>query len=275
MRVLHLIDSGGLYGAEIVVLNLMEAQKKMGFHPMLLSMGDIEGPKDIEIDAQRRGLDCITLRFGKRLLINGSKKILYHTKVLGSHIIHSHGYKGNILLSMLPRALCNFATVTTLHGWTSKHAFTKISIYKYLDALAIMRFDAAIAVSSNLLKHPLLRLLGIRPIVINNGIPRLNFQTNSFQKECTEIAGRCESKFSILSIGRLSPEKGFDILIQAMAKTVSHGYDFSLVVVGDGQDRPLLAHLAEKENISDRVHLVGYRDKAFRYIPCFDVGGDF
>lgn len=42
MKVLHLIDSGGLYGAEKMVLNLMEEQIKMGDSPMLLSAGTRE-----------------------------------------------------------------------------------------------------------------------------------------------------------------------------------------------------------------------------------------
>ena len=33
MRILHVIDSGGFYGAEVVTLNLMEAQEKMGLLP--------------------------------------------------------------------------------------------------------------------------------------------------------------------------------------------------------------------------------------------------
>ena len=40
MKILHIIDSGGLYGAEVLTLNLMEAQTKLDLHPTLLSIGD-------------------------------------------------------------------------------------------------------------------------------------------------------------------------------------------------------------------------------------------
>ena len=57
MKVLHLIDSGGLYGAEKMVLNLMEEQIKMGDSPMLLSAGAHEdGEKAIELEARHRNL---------------------------------------------------------------------------------------------------------------------------------------------------------------------------------------------------------------------------
>jgi hypothetical protein len=77
MKILHVIDSAGLYGAEGVALNLMEAQEKLGLYPTLLSIGDNGvGQKDIEIEAKRRGLDTEVLRFRNGLNLKGSMEIL-------------------------------------------------------------------------------------------------------------------------------------------------------------------------------------------------------
>src|SRR4030042_1785419 len=101
MRILHAIDSDGLYGAEMVLLCLMESQKQMGLHPMLLSLGDTAvGPKEIDIEAKERGLNVFPLRFQKGLNIKGAFKILELAWSLESQIIHSHGYKANILLGI-------------------------------------------------------------------------------------------------------------------------------------------------------------------------------
>jgi len=272
-RVIHIIDSGGLYGAEVVILNLMEAQKAMGVDPVLLSIGDTGAdPKEVEKEARRRGLACIPLRFGKGLNLKGAMKIVDSAIALDAHILHSHGYKGNILLGLLPHKLRRLPAVTTLHGWTSKHWFTKLTLYKSLDALAIKRFHTVISVSSSLLKHPLLRCLGIRPIVIENGIPPLRFDAHSFEKDCPQIAERCSKhRFKVISMGRLSPEKGFDVLVRAITKTVSHGLDTCLVLFGEGGERQALSRLAEAEKIHDRVHFAGYGDKPFRFIPYFDA----
>ena len=40
MKVLHIIDSGGLYGAETVLLNLVEEQIKLGLHSAIASIGE-------------------------------------------------------------------------------------------------------------------------------------------------------------------------------------------------------------------------------------------
>jgi hypothetical protein len=41
-RILHLIDSGGLYGAEKMLLSLVEEQVRQGLEPMILSAGEVE-----------------------------------------------------------------------------------------------------------------------------------------------------------------------------------------------------------------------------------------
>ena len=49
MHIFHLIDSGGLYGAENVVLNLMNRQTEIGFTTTLGSIGTAaDGKKAIE-----------------------------------------------------------------------------------------------------------------------------------------------------------------------------------------------------------------------------------
>ena len=56
MKILHIIDSGGLYGAEMVLLNLVAEQKKQGLEPIIASIGE-KGIKEksLETEAMRRG----------------------------------------------------------------------------------------------------------------------------------------------------------------------------------------------------------------------------
>jgi len=272
MRILHVIDSDGLYGAEIVLLCLMESQKQMGLHPMLLSLGDrAVGPKEIDIEARERGLNVFPLRFQKGLNIKGAFKILELARSLESQIIHSHGYKANILLGILPRKLRRLPVITTLHGWTSTRLFSKIWFYEWLDAFALKNLEEVVAVSSEIQNNARLKIFGIHPAVINNGIPKLNINDGDFQHEFPELSKKLENKFKILWIGRLSPEKGVDVLIRAVSIAVSSSIDPCLVLMGEGEEGPSLRRLAEKEDLTDKVHFTGYCDKAFRFLPYFDV----
>ncbi len=59
---------------------------------------------------------------------------------------------------------------------------------------------------------------------------------------------------TILGIGRLAPEKGFDVLIRALDNVP----ECRLVLAGDGPDRPALEHLAERIGVKDRVEFLGW-----------------
>lgn len=61
-----------------------------------------------------------------------------------------------------------------------------------------------------------------------------------------------------LAAGRLAPEKGFDILIDAFARLGSHFPDARLTICGDGPERPALVQLCRRLNLADRMDLPGY-----------------
>lgn len=61
----------------------------------------------------------------------------------------------------------------------------------------------------------------------------------------------------ILSVGRLVPKKGFDVLLRGCAILARNGQDFELRIVGGGPGKEELASIARQEGISERVTFVG------------------
>ena len=59
----------------------------------------------------------------------------------------------------------------------------------------------------------------------------------------------------VLGVGRLVPQKGFDLLIDAFA--AAELGDMHLVIAGDGFERNALTLRASKLGILERVHLIG------------------
>ncbi len=57
----------------------------------------------------------------------------------------------------------------------------------------------------------------------------------------------------LLTVGRLVPKKGHDLLLRALASAVSHGLDATLVVVGEGPERARLAHLSRELGLEERI----------------------
>jgi glycosyltransferase involved in cell wall biosynthesis len=62
---------------------------------------------------------------------------------------------------------------------------------------------------------------------------------------------------TVVAIGRLSPEKGFAILIEAVAQLRDAGVALKLRLVGDGPERAALAATVDRLSLGDHVVLVG------------------
>jgi glycosyltransferase involved in cell wall biosynthesis len=293
MKVLHIIDSGGLYGAEVMLLNLMEEQIKMGLDPTIASIGEkhIE-EKPLETEALKRGFKVKKIRMFPGPNIAGTLKVLRYAQTNGFDLLHSHGYKGNILFGLLPRKLRKIPMVSTLHGWTSTNGFSKMRLYEWLDRKSLKHIDSVVLVSNAMKSHPRLKSLkDINIHVIPNGIPvskssppsqllnipssipspsqRPNFSSSkSFDKKIIDF---CQNAYTIGSIGRFSTEKGYKYLIEALSLLVKKGIDTRLVIIGEGYERGLLEELVVQLGLKDRILLTGYVEDAKKYIPYFDV----
>jgi glycosyltransferase involved in cell wall biosynthesis len=69
------------------------------------------------------------------------------------------------------------------------------------------------------------------------------------------------------AVGRFHPQKGFDLLIEAVAPLDG----VTLVLVGDGPERARLVELAEAEGMRDRLVLTGWTRDVGSYLAGFDV----
>ena len=78
--------------------------------------------------------------------------------------------------------------------------------------------------------------------------------------------------FLIVAAGRLSPEKGYEVLLRALAVVCRKRSDVRLVLVGDGVERALLQSLSQELGIADRVSFVG--SSAYPW-PWFGIGSVF
>jgi glycosyltransferase involved in cell wall biosynthesis len=69
------------------------------------------------------------------------------------------------------------------------------------------------------------------------------------------------------AVGRLEPQKGFDVLLRALRDVD----DATLVVIGDGSEREQLRSLAGRLGLDDRIVWIGWSADVRSYLPAFDV----
>jgi glycosyltransferase involved in cell wall biosynthesis len=66
----------------------------------------------------------------------------------------------------------------------------------------------------------------------------------------------------LVCVGRLAPQKGHALLLEAFADAVQGGVDAKLVFAGDGELRSELERIASERGIADRVRITGWIDGA-------------
>jgi glycosyltransferase involved in cell wall biosynthesis len=282
MKILHIIDSGGLYGAEAVLLNLVGEQIKLGLSPTICSIGEPDiSEKPLEIEALKRGFDVKKFRMRPGPNIVGAWKILKFAHGKHFNLMHSHGYKGNILFGFIPKKVRKMPLITTLHGWTSINSMTRMRLFEWLDVWSLYFIDAVVLVNKAMQSNSKLRNSArINFYVINNGIPDSDTNTPIHQHSNThsnlssldgKIIDFCKKGYTIGAIGRLSPEKGFSNLLEAVRIVSLEDNDFRLVIIGEGGERNSLENRIKELCLQSRVLLPGYRKDAKRYLPYFKV----
>ena len=290
MKILHIIDSGGLYGAEVMLLNLVAEQVRQGIEPIIASIGEHGIPeKPLETAAVKRGLPLERFRMRPGLNIAGVMKVLRFARAEKVDILHSHGFKGNILFGLMPRFMRRLPLVTTLHGWTWTGGWSRMALYEWLDRLSLSFIDRVVVVSESMRSR-----VGLKNIcVINNGIP-INDSTDSNNrvlrtgnrkqglKDSTnpldstnaidsKIVAFCNGGFTIGAIGRLSKEKGFDILLNAVKQVAETHHHVKLLILGEGGERNDLEATVERLGLGERVLMPGYVKDAKQYLPLFGL----
>lgn len=78
---------------------------------------------------------------------------------------------------------------------------------------------------------------------------------------------------TVLAVGRLSAEKGFDVLIEAISRLKNGGTPHRLILVGDGPMRQALQDSVRNAGISDHVQFVGeaFPDEVREYLTAADL----
>lgn len=271
MKILHVIDSGGLYGAETMLLHLMTEQLSMGLFPILASIGaPDEKEKPLEMEARQRGLAVVSFRMRSGPNWVGALTILRYARQEKIDVLHSHGYKGNILFGPLPQFIRDLPMVTTLHGWTSLGGFCRMRLYELAECISFHFVDCIVLVNEAMRTSPPLKNLPSEKLaVVENGIP---LETNKKgSRLCTKLVEFTRKRFTFLAIGRLSPEKGFDILLEALTLVTATGIDVQLVIFGEGEERSQLEEKIHSLQLENRVLLPGFLAEVKDYLPLFDA----
>ncbi len=184
-------------------------------------------------------------------------------------IWHGHDYKSN-LLGLLLRPFWPMRLVTTVHGWV--HETARTSLYYGIDRLCLPRYELVICVAQDLLEQCLAaKVQKSRCVLIENGIDTEEFSRRRSVEQAKKQLLLPPTRMLIGAAGRLSAEKGFDILIRAADLLLKKGWNVELAILGEGDQRPELERLIGELGRNDRVTLLGYQADPRVWYEAMDI----
>ena len=264
MRVVHVLAAGLVGGLERVVTALAGAQRRAGSDARVVAVTDAGTPEPEAVAALRNeGVPVLTVPLPPRAYRLERRRLGEALKAMGPDVVHTHGYRADVQGEAVARAL-GVATVTTVHGFTG--GGLKNRLYELLQRRAFRRFGAVVAVSKPLGAE--LAASGVpaaRVHVIPNAAPepRVMLDRGAARRELALPDGG----FVLGWVGRLSLEKGPDILVEALPLLPP---DITAVVIGAGRAAGMLEQLAAARGVAGRVRWCGLVPDAGRLFAAFD-----
>jgi GalNAc-alpha-(1->4)-GalNAc-alpha-(1->3)-diNAcBac-PP-undecaprenol alpha-1,4-N-acetyl-D-galactosaminyltransferase len=115
----------------------------------------------------------------------------------------------------------------------------------------------ALVVQTERVRRQMFPVMRGRPIyVIPNSVQAPPKEAEKWQRRDSAASAR-----QIVAMGRLAPQKGFDLLIDAFARIVERFPQWSLTILGEGPQRPALEELVAQRRLKDRVRLPGWESE--------------
>jgi len=267
MKVLHIISSGGMYGAEAVILNMSRTLNSGPHCSMLGVFSNVLNPNlQLHERAVEEGIESHLIACDAQVDRTAIASVRELAARTGADVVHAHGFKADIYVYLALRGT-TIPFVSTCHTWYDNNAL--VFLYGVADRFVLRKFARVVAVSDEV-KRRLLKA-GVREATIR--LIRNGIELRPFDKATPSLRDNSTSDGSLIVglIGRLSVEKGIDIFLRAAARVLVEFPGTRFVVVGEGPDKDKLEMLIDELNIRKSVSMLGRRDDMPSVYASLDV----
>jgi len=252
VKILHIIDSLGLGGAQTVVRGIFEFQKDN---------------ENIFLFALRNRDILMEVKHINVQIFNSSKKYsfgpLFALRDLINReeitILHCHLFRSNVFGIILKKIwFKNIKLIFHEHG----EIFQNHILYNVFMRASRNQVDKIIAVSNNT-KEKLIFRTGIdknKIIVLPNFVDfnvfnRSNIKWN-IEDEKNKL-GIKKDEFVVGFVGRLAKVKGCEYLLKALPYL---DFPYKVIIAGDGPEKNNLNELAKSLKVDNKIIFLGYRE---------------
>jgi glycosyltransferase involved in cell wall biosynthesis len=261
-RILFIIDSLAAGGAEKVVLTLARTMVQSGHYVAIISADNkieysIDFAADIHtLDFKKSKFEPTYFKYAKRLqqLVNKLETESGPFDLITAHLQKAHRLTAKA--GIKKAYFCIHSTVSqgSLAGRSGLRLHLKRRrLKKLLDNKDIITVSKGIA-------QDLLEVVHIKPKSIRTIYNPVDFEL--IRRQANET-NPYKNEDYIIHVGRLTPSKRHDILLQAYAKS---GITQKLLLLGDGPLKDSIQQLAHKLGIAEKVIFAGFHANPYPII---------
>jgi len=266
-KVFIIVDSLRISGPAKGLLQLIRCMPtdKVEF---VLGLFDYPGrPQNDFLEAALQ-LNCEIVRLPERFTMD-PLLISHVVRALRNHkctIIQSHSYKPHLLGALTARR-AKIPWIAVEHGFTYQNI--RMRLYNAMTRVVMPFADEVITVSPKL-QATLGRLRARAPHLILNAVDPNDVQpTKSYSDMCAQL-GLPPKVLLAATIGRFSPEKGQDILLEALEQLRHYRGHLCVLLVGEGPEEEALQARAKELDLADLVKFVPYERKIGNILQLID-----
>jgi glycosyltransferase involved in cell wall biosynthesis len=264
VRVCHII-SGDLWGgAEVMVYHLLKGLRvydEVKVSAILLNEGRLAR------ELRELGVTVHIVNEGKISFFTIVRAIRGKIRKLHPDVIHSHGYKANILAGLVARTLRGIRLVGTQHGFPRAYV-RRANLRRYLvhkcNSFILSRYFHRIVGVSQDIRTAFVKHHGFRDdkiAVIHNGIEFPNVVPKRDNGET----------FVIGSSGRLFPVKDYSFMVEIAREIRKQCKRFFFELAGDGPERDKVLLLIRGYDLNGAFRLRGHIDDMSAFYRGLDL----
>ena len=161
------------------------------------------------------------------------------------------------------------------YGWihidfSNEHKSRHVFVSKRAEHKTYHKFDRLFCVSKNT-RDGFLRTVGdVDNVDVLHNIVDFDDVFNKAKEKIDDKGGAGSEGISLVTVGRLSYQKGYDRLLRVVKRLNSEKALFHLDIIGDGPDKDALKAYIEDNNLSN-VKLLGFQKNPYKYIANADM----
>jgi len=286
MPILFVHASDDLYGADVIILEIVKRLDRTKYDPIVVLPSDMEHVGLLSRELQAAGIEyhhlpILILR--RRYL--GPRGFFHIVKcaVLGTWTLKKLIRQRNVrlihstTLSVLAAPLAAWVTRTPLISHVQEMLVDPRIVRKALHAITSHSADRIICISDSVRAHILEDQPNAAKLVevVRNSIPSPAEPSRTIAEMRSELGLRADLPV-VGMIGRVSPWKGQEIFVRAAAILRSEGIACQFVAIGgvfDSERHHLdrLSEIIKSLNLESLVKIEGFRKDARELIAAFDV----